>query len=118
MSKKKDEIQCHLPPLKIKVLQTTKISKLDLLPLSVTKSKLHSHLITLAFFPKQFQEAMYQGFFNHVSSNQMTRSKISKSPQVRFPKVQPSITHVPYFCIANCRLLRRTLGNSYLAIAR
>ena len=75
--RKKDEIPCHHPPLKIKVPQTTKISKLGFLSLSLTKSKNHSHLITLALFSKQV--------------------KISKSPQVRFPKVQPSITYVPQF---------------------
>ena len=61
--RKKDEIPCHHPPLKIKVLQTTKISKLGLLSLSLTKSKLHSHLITLALFPKQVQEAHDPGLF-------------------------------------------------------
>ena len=53
--RKQDEIPCHHPPLKIKALQTTKISKLGVLFLSLTKWKLHLHLITLALFPKQVQ---------------------------------------------------------------
>ena len=39
---------------------------------------------------------MIQVFFNPVSSNQITTSKISTSPQVKFPKVQLSITFVAY----------------------
>ena len=37
---------------------------------------------------------MIQVFFNPVSSNQITTSKTSASPQVKFPKVQLSITFV------------------------
>ena len=37
---------------------------------------------------------MNQLIFNFVISNQITTSKISKSPQVRSPKVQPSLSCV------------------------
>ena len=53
---------------------------------------------------------MNQVFFNPVSSNQITTSKICKSPQVRFPKDQASIIYVSKPYLANC-----TVAGSYLA---
>ena len=38
---------------------------------------------------------MNWAFFNSVISNHITTSKISKSPQVRSPKGQPSLNYVP-----------------------
>ena len=37
---------------------------------------------------------MNRVFFNSVISNQITTTKISKLPQVRSPKVQPSLNYV------------------------
>ena len=38
---------------------------------------------------------MNQVFFNSITSNQITKSKISKLPQLRSPKVKPSLSYIP-----------------------
>ena len=99
---------CHHPPPKIKILQTTKTSKLGLLSLSLAISKLHSHLITQALFRKQVQEVHEPGLFQsrQIQSN---HRKISKSSQVRSPKIQSSpnyslVDQIFYYKVLSCKL--------------
>ena len=88
---------CYYPPPTIKVLQTPKVSKLGLLSLlddtkrSMQSAHTYSHHL---FSPNRSRRHMNWFFFNSVISNQITTTKISKSPQVRSPKVQPSLNYV------------------------
>ena len=56
---------------------------------------------------------MIQVFFNPVSSNQITKSKISASPQVKFPKVQLSITFVAW--VSRQRVTLKQIANCAIA---
>ena len=91
----------------IKVLQTSKISKLRLLSLSPMILNNHCSPHTLPFTPSLLlkQEAHDRLIFNSVISNQITTSKISKSPQVRSPIVQPRLwIRLPIRKFLSCNL--------------
>ena len=103
----------HHPPPTFKVLQTTKISKLGLLSLSPTISKVHCALL-----PEQVQEAHEPGLFQsrYFQSNHHKRDS-----QVRSPKVQSSLNHVPSsyhanYTIGNCYPANCMIADCYLAI--
>ena len=112
----------HHPSPTFKVLQTTKISKLGLLSLSPTISKVHCTLL-----PEHVQEAHEPGLFQsrYFQSNHHKRDS-----QARSPKVQSSLNHVPSsyhasYTIGNCYLANcmiadrypgiHTIGNHFLA---
>ena len=116
----------HLTPT-IKVLQTTKISKLGLLSpprphhfkSSQRSPQIKSHQSLSPLSPDSSRRHTNPVFFNPVTPNQATINGISKSPQVRFLKVRSSFNHVPvhqlpYQKVLSCKLHDRKMLSSKL----
>ena len=76
---------------KLQKYQNQAFSLLDDTKRSLQSTHTYSHHL---FSPNRSRRHMNWFFFNSVISNQITTTKISKSPQVRSPKVQPSLNYV------------------------
>ena len=90
---------CDYPPPIIKVLQTTKISKLGLLSLSAMILNDHCSPHTLNYTIRSSQTSpggTWTGSFSiPLFPIKSPQARFLKSPQVRYAKVQPSLKYVP-----------------------
>ena len=88
---------CYYPPQQSKCCKLKKKTRSSAFLLSDNKRSLQStHTYTNhPFSPNRSRRHRNRVFFSSVISNQITTSKISKSLQVRSPKVQPSLNYVP-----------------------
>ena len=91
-----------LPTTTIKVLQTSKKNRPSVFLLDDNKRSLQStHTYSHhPFCPNRSRRHRNRVFFSSVISNQITTNKISKSLQVRSPKLQPSLNYVPVYQVS------------------